>query len=91
MSAPQPSSATLTVPVRATGGVRCAECVGRVCAEIESVRGVLRVECDPRGTMRVEYDAAIVELGELESAAERLGAHLAGTYEHAVWRVTGLD
>ena len=91
MTAPRPTSATLSVPVRAESGVRCTECVGRVCAEIEALPGVSHVECDPRGTMRVEFDASRVSVEELEESASRFGIELGGVYEHAVWRVTGLD
>ncbi len=91
MTAPQPATATLTAPVRVESGVRCAECVARVCAQIERVPGVLRVECDPAGTMRVEFDEKDITLEELEESARRYGVQLAGVYHHAVWRVTGLD
>ena len=87
----QRAIATFTVPVPAEQGVRCAECVSRVCAQVETVPGVARVECDPRGTMRVEYDLTRVSEADLSAATERYGLELAGVYEHAAWHVTGLD
>ena len=87
----QHSIATFTIPVHAEKGVRCAECAARVCAQVEAMPGVARVECDPRGSMRVEYDSGRVSESDLAAATDRYGIELAGVYRHAVWHVTGLD
>ena len=87
----QRAIATFTIPVHAEQGVRCAECASRLCAQVEVLPGVTRVECDPGGTMRVEYDLTRVSEADLSAATERYGLELAGVYEHAVWHVTGLD
>jgi copper chaperone CopZ len=90
-AAKTPMSAVLTVPVVPDSGIRCAGCVTRVCGEIESLPGVLRVECAAGGSVRVDYDAERTTRDELEAASSRLGAQISGSYSHAAWRVTGLD
>ena len=87
----QRATATFELPTPAEKGVRCAECANRVCAQVESVPGVLRVECDMRGEMRVDYDPGRVSEEDLDSATRRFGVDLAGVYAHALWCVTGLD
>jgi len=91
MMAVRRESATLELPAHAEKGVRCDECASRVCAQVEQLEGVLRVECGPRGTMRVDYDAAVLAVADLESATLRFGAELEGVYRHAMWRIGGLD
>lgn len=86
-----PMSAVLTLPVVPGSGIRCAGCVSRACAQMESLPGVIRVDCDPRGTVRVDYDAQRTSHAQLEAAASRLGAEVSASFMHAVWRVTGLD
>lgn len=87
----QRAAATFRIPSHADKGVRCQQCASRLCAQVEEMPGVARVECDPRGTLRVEYDPSRVSEADLSSATERYGIELAGVYEHAVWHVTGLD
>ncbi len=84
-------TAVLEVPVRSESSVRCSECAARVCAGVERLGGVLHVECDPRGTMRVDYDAESITPDRLLESAQALGAQFDGVYEHALWRVGGLD
>jgi|GEM_PF-3048302 len=85
------AAATFKIPPHADKGVRCLQCASRLCAQVETIEGVARVECDPRGTMRVEYDSSRVSEADLSVATERYGIALAGVYAHAVWHVTGLD
>ena len=85
------STATLELPTHADKGVRCAECAARVCAQVEEITGVLRVDCDPRGVMRVDYDASSLSLEDLVAATSRFGAALESVYLHALWRIGGLD
>lgn len=85
------ATATFELPLSAEKGVRCARCASRVCAQVEEMQGVLHVECDPRGEMRVDYDPDRVTSAQLGMATERFGAQLAGVYAHATWHVTGLD
>jgi len=87
----QRATATFELPTPAEKGVRCAECANRVCAQVGSMPGVFRVECDMRGEMRVDYDPGEVSEEDLDAATRRLGVDLAGVYAHAVWRVAGLD
>ena len=88
---PQRETATLELPTHAEKGVRCAECASRVCAQVEQLEGVMRVECDPRGLMRVDYDASRISSADLEAETRRFGAELEGVYRHAMWRIGGLD
>lgn len=85
------ATASFELPTHAEKGVRCAECTSRVCARVETLPGVFRVECDARGEVRVEYDPDRVTEEDLDAATRRYGVELAGVYAHAVWRVTGLD
>ena len=85
------ATAMLEMPTRNARGIRCSECSARVCARVEQVPGVLRVECDAAGDLRVDYDAAVVTRGALRAAAREFGAQLEGVYEHALWRIEGLD
>lgn len=85
------STATFELPTHAEGGVRCTECTSRVCAQVETVPGVLHVECDARGSVRVDYDPDRVTEDDLDAATRRFGVELAGVYAHAVWCVTGFD
>ncbi len=85
------ATATLQIPLPAEKGVRCAQCTARVCAGIEQLDGVLRVECDDRGAMRVDYDESRLTAGELEAETVRQGAELRGVFEHGMWRIGGLD
>lgn len=87
----QRRTATLDLPVHAEKGMRCGECAARVCAQVEEIAGVLHVECDPRGAVRVDYDAERLSVGDLEAATRRFGAELEGVYQHAMWRIGGLD
>ena len=91
MTAVRRETATLELPLHAEKGVRCGECAARVCAQVEKLEGVFRVDCDPRGTMRVEFDASVMAVADLEAEARRYGAELEGIYRHAMWRIGGLD
>jgi copper chaperone CopZ len=84
-------SAVLNVPAAREGGVRCAGCTARVCEGLESLPGVLRVECEAAGSVKVDYDADRTSRAELEAESTRLGVAVSATYSHAAWRVTGLD
>ena len=85
------ATATFDIPVPAEQGLSCAACASRVCAQVEAMPGVLHVDCDTRGRMRVEYDPGRVSESDLDVETRRYGAELAGVYAHAVWHVTGLD
>lgn len=85
------ATASFELPTPQERGVRCAQCASRVCSHVESVPGVLHVECDARGEMRVDYDPDRVSEEDLDAATRRFGVELAGVYAHAVWSVTGLD
>ena len=86
------STAMLEIPSHAEAGLRCSECASRLCAEVEGIPGVLHVACDPgAATIRVEYDSDRLSESDLDAASKRRGVELAGVYEHAVWRVSGLD
>ena len=41
--------------------------------------------------MRVDFDAERLSAAELQDATRRFGAELEGVYQHAMWRVGGLD
>ena len=85
------ATATFELPGHVEGGMRCAQCDSRVCAQVEAMPGVLRVECSDKGPLRVEYDPTRVSESDLDVETRRYGAELAGVYAHAVWHVTGLD
>ena len=85
------ASATFELPTHGGAGHRCAECASRLCGRVESVPGVLRVECEAAGPMRVEFDPSLVSQEQLDVETRRYGAELEGVYFHAVWHVTGLD
>lgn len=87
----QRQTATLELPIHAERGIRCAECGARVCAQIEQLAGVSRVECDSAGSVRVEYDADRLSAEDLAAHTRRFGAELDGVYRHALWRIGGLD
>jgi hypothetical protein len=84
------AAATFELPQHGTGR-RCAECASRLCGRVEELPGVLRVECEASGPMRVQFDPTVVGEDELDAATRRYGAELEGVYVHAVWHVTGLD
>jgi hypothetical protein len=85
------TSATIDMPEHGGGGHRCASCASRLCARMEEVSGVTRVECEAGGPMHVEFDPAVVSRQQLDAETHRYGAELEGVYAHAVWHVTGLD
>ena len=85
------ASAAFDLPVHGDAGHRCAQCESRLCARVEELPGVLRVECESNGPMRIEFDPSLVTEQELGVETRRYGAELEGVYAHAVWRVTGLD
>jgi hypothetical protein len=85
------ASATFELPVHAGAGHRCTQCESRVCARVEELPGVLRVECEASGPMRVEFDPTRVSQEQLDAETRRYGAELEGVFAHAVWHVTGLD
>ena len=88
---PERASANFDIPRHVQGGHRCSECESRLCARVEELPGVLRVECDAAGPMRVEFDPEAVSEQALAEATRRYGAELEGVYAHQVWHVTGLD
>ena len=88
---PERASATFELPVHGEAGHRCASCESRLCARVEEMPGVLRVECESNGPMRVDFDPSQVSEQELSAETRRYGVELEGVYAHAVWRVTGLD
>ena len=88
---PERATAMLEMPARGGQGARCSECAARVCARVEQVPGVLRVECDAGGDLRVDYDVGLVTPASLRSVAHEFGAELECIYEHELWRVDGLD
>ena len=53
--------------------------------------GVLRVECETSGPMRVEFDPTRISEEALSAETQRYGAELEGVFSHVVWHVTGLD
>ena len=75
------ATAMLEIPARGGRAVQCSECTARVCARVEQVPGVLRVECDAGGDLPASLRFAAIEFG----------AELEGVYEHEVWRIEGLD
>jgi hypothetical protein len=85
------ASAAFDLPVHADAGHRCAQCESRLCARVEELPGVLRVECEANGPMRIEFDPSQVSEADLSAATRRYGAELEGVFAHAVWHVTGLD
>ncbi|HEY5541619.1 MAG TPA: cation-translocating P-type ATPase, partial [Coriobacteriia bacterium] len=85
------ASAAFDLPTHGGGGHRCARCASRLCARVEEMPGVTRVQCEANGPMRVEFDPALVSEDQLDAATRQYGAELAGVYGHAVWRVVGLD
>jgi Cd2+/Zn2+-exporting ATPase len=62
-----------------------------MCARVEEMPGVLRVECEAVGPMRVEFDPSRISEDALGAEMHRYGAELAGVLAHAVWRISGLD
>ena len=87
----QRASAAFELPKHGEGGHRCAQCESRLCAKIEELPGVFRVECEGSGPMRVEFDPGVVSKAALGEATHRYGAELEGVFAHEVWHVTGLD
>jgi Cd2+/Zn2+-exporting ATPase len=87
----QRASASFELPAHGAAGHRCTECESRLCARVEGMPGVSRVECDASGPLRVEFDPTVTTPEELDAETRRYGAELEGSYVHAVWRVTGLD
>lgn len=85
------ASATFDLPVHGDAGHRCAQCESRLCARVEELPGVLRVECESNGPMRIEFDPSQVTEEDLSAETHRYGAELEGVFAHAVWHVTGLD
>ena len=85
------ATATFDLPARAAEGHRCAQCESRLCARVEELPGVVRVECEENGPMRVEFDPSVVSEDRLGEETRRYGAELEGVFAHAVWHVTGLD
>jgi hypothetical protein len=85
------ASATFDLPTHGGRAHRCAQCESRLCARVEEVPGVLRVECESSGPMRVEFDPSQVTKEQLDVETRRYGAELEGVFSHAVWHVTGLD
>jgi Zn2+/Cd2+-exporting ATPase len=88
---PQRASATFELPTHGEGGHRCARCESRLCARVEEIPGVLRVECEANGPMRVDFDPERISEDTLDAQTRRFGAELEGVFAHAVWRITGLD
>jgi hypothetical protein len=85
------ASATFELPAQGAGGHRCAQCESRLCARVEAMPGVARVECEGGGPLRVEFDPERITQDELDAETRRYGAELEGVFVHAVWHVTGLD
>ncbi len=88
---PQRATATFELPAHGEGGHRCQRCESRLCARVEEIPGVLRVECEASGPMRVDFDPGRISEDALGNQTLRFGAELEGVYAHAVWRITGLD
>ena len=85
------ASATFELPTHGGTAHRCTQCESRLCARVEEVPGVLRVECEARGPMRVEFDPELVTREQLDAETRSYSAELEGVFAHAVWHVTGLD
>ena len=85
------ATATLDVRALVERGLRCRECEARVCSRVEDIDGVLRVECDPSGSMRVDYDSDRVTPDDLDAEARDFGVELESVYEHGLWSIGGLD
>jgi copper chaperone CopZ len=85
------ASATFELPQQAGNEHRCAECESRLCARVETLPGVTRVECELHGPLKVEFDPAVTDEMAIAEETRLYGAQLEGVYAHAVWHVTGLD
>lgn len=88
---PQRASATFDMPTHGEDGHRCVRCESRLCARIEDIPGVLRVECEANGPMRVDFDPERISEDTLDVQTRRFGAELEDVFAHAVWRIVGLD
>jgi Zn2+/Cd2+-exporting ATPase len=88
---PERASATFDMPTHGEGGHRCVRCESRLCARVEEIPGVLRVECEANGPMRVDFDPERISEDTLDVQTRRFGAELEGVFAHTVWRIVGLD
>ena len=92
MAAGRVASATFPIPVVLPSQARCAACVHRLCSAVGEIPGVSDSECDSRtSAITVTYDPLLVTPEEVELQVRTMGLEIAGSAEHATYRVTGLD